>query len=61
MSERPAPSALWAEAEAEHPGDPEARRARYRELMVEHGHLVERAPGRPDVLPCGWPGSGPRS
>ena len=48
---RPGPGALWAQANAEHPGDAPARRARYRDLMVEHGHLI---PGKQAPLPCGW-------
>lgn len=46
-----APGALWQQAHAAHPDDPEARRARYRALLIEHGHLV---PGKPTPLPCGW-------
>lgn len=46
------PGSLWLQAADEHPDDAEARRTRYRELMVEHGHLV---PGKPTPLPCGWP------
>lgn len=35
----------------------EAQRERYRELMIEHGHLIPRKPGDPPhALPCGWPG-----
>lgn len=54
MSGRPAPSTLWAQAEGEHPTDPAARRARYRELMLEHGHLRLAEPGESSALPCGW-------
>src|SRR5438046_2731118 len=53
---RPSPGVLWQQAEAEHPDDIDAHRRRYRELMREHGHLVERKPGDDPNLPCGWPG-----
>lgn len=46
-----APGHLWLQANAEHPDDDAARRARYRKLMIEHGHLI---PGKPEPLPCGW-------
>lgn len=49
------PAELWKQAESEHPADADARRVRYRELMVEHGHLI---PGKPTPLPCGWPREG---
>lgn len=39
MRER-TPAALWYQANGEHPSDPEARRVRYHELMVEEGHIV---------------------
>lgn len=32
-------------------------RDRYRELLIEHGHLVPAAPGQDKNLPCGWPGN----
>ena len=52
MSNRPgmpSPAALWQQAG----GNPD----RYRELLVEHGHLV---PGKQEPLPCGWtPGEAP--
>lgn len=56
--QRPAPHALWQQAEREHPDDIDAHRARYRELMVEHGHLI---PGKPKPLPCGWSPSPPNA
>lgn len=49
------PSRLWEQANNEHPDDDEARRSRYHELMVEHGHIVKREPGQSVNLPCGWP------
>ncbi len=51
-----APSVLWTEAQREHPSDPEARRARFHELMVAEGHIVGE--DHPDAggLPRGWPG-----
>jgi hypothetical protein len=48
------PHALYRLAVEESDGDDEATSARYRELMIEHGHLI---PGTPRNLPCGWPGS----
>jgi hypothetical protein len=48
---RPSPHVLWQQAEREHPDDIDALRRRYRELMVEHGHLI---PGKQEPLPCGW-------
>jgi YspA, cpYpsA-related SLOG family len=45
MSGQPSPFELWQQAG----GNPEE----YRRLMREHGHLV---PGKPEPLPCGWPG-----
>lgn len=47
------PAELHAQAEQEHPHDREAMQARYRELLVQHGHLVERGPGDDGSLPCG--------
>jgi hypothetical protein len=47
------PAELYAQAEKEHPHDREALRDRYRQLMIEHGHLVERQPGDDGSLPCG--------
>lgn len=49
------PAVLYAMAEDEHPNDPEARRRRYHDLMVEHGHIVKAKPGEDGNLPCGWP------
>lgn len=48
MTDNPSPFELWQQAS----GDA----ARYRELLVEHGHLVRREPGDDGNLPCGWPG-----
>lgn len=42
---RPSPFELWQQAD----GNAEE----YRRLMRHHGHLV---PGKPEPLPCGWPG-----
>lgn len=39
---KPSPSVLWHQADEEHPDDEEARRARYIELMVEHGMVIKR-------------------
>ena len=42
------PFELWRQAG----GD----RERYRELLLEHGHLIPLKPGeKPEPLPCGWP------
>lgn len=49
------PAVLYAQAEDEHPNDPEKRRQRYLELMREHGHIVKAKPGEDRNLPCGWP------
>ena len=54
--DRPSPGVLWMQAQQEHPQDIAARSARYKELLREHGHLVERKPGDDPNLPCGWPG-----
>jgi hypothetical protein len=35
------PMQLWEQARIEHEGDPEGRRQRYRQLMIDHGHLKE--------------------
>lgn len=45
----------WDKAYDEFPRDSESRRARYKELMIEHGHIVKREPGESRNLPCGWP------
>jgi hypothetical protein len=55
MSDRPSLGELWHVAYAEHGNAEEKRRERYRELLLEHGHLVERKPGDDPNLPCGWP------
>lgn len=49
------PHDLYTLAAKEHPGDLNAIRRRYRELMIKHGHLI---PGTPKPLPCGWPSLG---
>lgn len=46
---KPSPAELWQQAGG---GTAEYSRERYRELLIEHGHLI---PGRPEPLPCGWP------
>lgn len=59
MAERPSPGQLWYQAG----GNAE----RYRELMREHGHIVDcecpchadgsgHCDGCEPQLPCGWPG-----
>lgn len=50
----PTLSDLYYQARAEYPADPAAVHARYHELMVEHGHLIERQAGDDGALPCGW-------
>lgn len=52
---KPTPSELWQVAWKEHGDDEEARKARYRELLIEHGHLIKGSPGTPRPLPCGRP------
>jgi hypothetical protein len=48
MTERPSLYELWRQAN----GD----RERYRELLLEHGHLIPLKLGeKPEPLPCGWP------
>lgn len=53
MSSKPSPHELWKQAG----GETDAfDRGRYRELLLEHGHLVPLAPGEKAApLPCGWP------
>ena len=36
------PHELYAVAAKEHPDDPERRRDLYRQLMIDHGHLIPR-------------------
>lgn len=38
------PMELWDLADSESKGDVTARRARYIELMVEHGYLIQKEP-----------------
>jgi hypothetical protein len=45
---KPTPYDLWIESGEDG--------VRYRELLREHGLLVERKPGESGNLPCGWPG-----
>jgi hypothetical protein len=48
VSANPSPYDLWRQTD----GD----RERYRELLIEHGHLIPLQPGeQPEPLPCGWP------
>lgn len=54
MTEPPSAARLWEESKGDH--------ARYRELMLRHGHIVqydtaEEANRHPRDLPCGWPGN----
>jgi hypothetical protein len=51
--ERPGPYDLWKQAG----GETDAfNRRRYRELLIEHGHLAPLEPGEmAKPLPCGWP------
>lgn len=52
---RVSPGVLWQQADAEHPGDADARRKRYLQLLIEHGHVVYREPGDGSpLLPCGY-------
>jgi hypothetical protein len=53
---RPSPFALWTQSCDEHGQGTDAQRSRYRELMIEHGHIVKAKPGADRNLPCGWPG-----
>lgn len=47
------PFELWLQAGG---GTSKYTRDRYRQLLVEHGHLVPREPGDDGHLSCGWPG-----
>lgn len=49
MADKPSPYNLWKQAR----GDPE----RYRQLLREHGLLIDRQPGNDGNLLCGWPGN----
>lgn len=42
MTDKPGPFVLWRQADEEHPDNPVGRRLRYRELMIEHGHLIPK-------------------
>lgn len=54
MNDQPSPYDLWTQAGG---GTGHFDRQRYRDLLVEHGHLVPLAPWeKPEPLPCGWPG-----
>jgi hypothetical protein len=44
MSERPSPYALWRQSCDEHPQGSDAQRTRYRELLLEHGHIILKDP-----------------
>lgn len=61
---RPSPGVLWQQAHGETTALPswergEKCRARYRELLTEHGHLLRTEPNpngrQPDVLPWHYP------
>lgn len=58
MSNRPnmpSPAELWQQAGG---GTATFNRSEYRELLREHGHLID---GPPEPLPCGWtPGQAAR-
>lgn len=40
------PMRLWDIAAEEHPDDADARKRRYHDLMVEHGHIVCKTCGK---------------
>lgn len=42
MTDTPDPMVLWHQATLEHPVNAGRRADRYRELMREHGHLIDR-------------------
>jgi hypothetical protein len=46
VPDRPSPLRLWDQAMGEHPNDLYARRRRYHDLMVEHGHIEARSEER---------------
>ena len=60
MVNKPSPYQLYYQALEEYPVDPKAKRKRYHDLMVEHGHIVTAEPGEDRNLPCGWPAGGER-
>lgn len=47
-------SELWHQACDRWPGGGVIRDAYYRELLIAAGLMVERKPGDPKTLPCGW-------
>lgn len=55
MPDAPSPYELWKQAG----GETDAfDRAKYRRLLIEHGHIIPLAPGeKAEPLPCGWPGA----
>ena len=56
MTDRPpSPVDLWRQAGG---GTSDYSADRYRELLLEHGHLV---PGASEPLPCGWTPGGKTS
>lgn len=52
----PSPYVLWVKAHDEFPDDREAMRNRYRDLLIEHLHLIPAKRGEGRNFPCGWPG-----
>lgn len=54
MGSETSPSELYYRARDEYPDDADAARARYVELMREHGHIVPRKSGESRALPCGF-------
>lgn len=53
---KPLPHVLWKQSCDEWGVGTGQQRVRYRELLREHGHLVDKQPGDDDSLACGWPG-----
>lgn len=56
MAEYISPGRLYLQATDEFPDDPEAKKRRFKELLIEHGLLVKREPGDAGgtTLPCGY-------
>lgn len=51
----PTPAQLWKQADEENPRNASARGARYRDLMRQHGYLIDRQPGDDSPLfACGY-------